>query len=78
MSEYRLDEQLSYNIEQAHRATGIAASTLRELCARGDLPARKVGKGWIISRRALVSYIDGAAAGDNRIRRVRPYPKQGR
>jgi excisionase family DNA binding protein len=57
----RLDEQLSYTIEQASDVSGIAHSTLRELCARGDIPARKVGRRWIISRRALLAYIDGGA-----------------
>ncbi len=78
MREHRLDEQLSYNIEQAHRATGIAASTLRELCARGDIPARKVGKGWIISRHALLAYIDVHPDDAASATPVLPFPRHRR
>jgi hypothetical protein len=74
---HRLDEQLAYNIEQASRATGIAASTLRALCARGELQARKVGKGWIISRRSLLSYIDGQTH-DPAPRLAQPFPTHSR
>ena len=78
MSEQRHTERLSYTIEQASDVSGIAPSTLRELCARGDLPARKVGRRWIISRRALLAYIDGTAEDASSTQQVVQFTRYGR
>ena len=35
----------------------FSLNTIRELCASGELPARKVGRRWLISRTLLINYL---------------------
>ncbi len=49
-------------VDGAAELLGVSAYTIREMAKRGDIPARKVGKGWRFSREALVGMIRNPAA----------------
>nr|DAX38956.1 MAG TPA: helix-turn-helix domain protein [Caudoviricetes sp.] len=42
-------------VEQASQLLGIPVSTMRKMCARGEVYAKKAGKRWLINRRILLS-----------------------
>lgn len=44
--------------EQASKELGLYWQTVREMCARGDIPARKAGRKWVLTTKALATYID--------------------
>jgi len=35
----------------------FSLNTIRELCASGELPARKIGRRWLIPRALLIGYL---------------------
>lgn len=39
------------------RMTGLSESAIRTLLRRGELPGRKVGRQWLISRDALIGWL---------------------
>jgi len=39
----------------------FSLNTIRELCASGELPARKVGRRWLIPRTLLINYLHNTA-----------------
>ena len=40
----------------------FSLNTIRELCASGELPARKMGRRWLIPRALLVSYLHNTSS----------------
>lgn len=48
--------KISYSVQQAHEATGIAESTLRQLVRHGHLAARYLGSKILIDADDLVRY----------------------
>jgi excisionase family DNA binding protein len=49
--------------EEASEFLRIDASTIRKLAADGKIPARKVGRQWRFSRKAMIRWISGAESG---------------
>ncbi len=49
-------------LSPAHLAdiTGQCEATMRAMCAKGDLPAVKVGKRWYVPKPAMVELVMGA------------------
>lgn len=39
--------------------TGQCEATIRALCARGALPAVRIGKRWYVPKTAMVSFVEG-------------------
>ena len=44
--------------EQAAKEIGLYWQTVRVMCARGDIPAIKAGRKWVLTTKALATYID--------------------
>ena len=44
--------------EQASKEIGLHWQTIRVMCARGDIPAIKAGRKWVLTTKALATYID--------------------
>ncbi|MCL2606263.1 MAG: helix-turn-helix domain-containing protein [Coriobacteriia bacterium] len=44
----------------------FSLNTIRELCASGELPARKVGRRWLIPRTLLINYLHNTSGKDDR------------
>lgn len=44
--------------EQAAKELGLYWQTVRVMCARGDIPARKAGRKWVLTTKALAIFID--------------------
>lgn len=44
--------------QQAAEELGLYWQTVREMCARRDIPAIKAGRKWVLTTRALATYID--------------------
>lgn len=44
----------------------VTLQTLRNECFRGNLPAVKLGRRWIVSRKRLEELLDGEEAGNDR------------
>lgn len=44
--------------EQASKELGLHWQTIRVMCARGDIPAIKAGRKWVLTTKALATYID--------------------
>ncbi|HAU1249837.1 TPA: helix-turn-helix domain-containing protein [Legionella pneumophila] len=47
----------TFNIEEAAEFLGAHRETIRRLAASGELPAVKIGRGWIFLEQDLVMYI---------------------
>ena len=43
--------------KDAAQVLPFSLNTIRELCASGELPARKVGRRWLIPRALLIGYL---------------------
>ena len=43
--------------KDAAKVLPFSLNTIRELCANGELPARKVGRRWLIPRTLLINYL---------------------
>ena len=43
--------------KDAAQVLPFSLNTIRELCASGELPARKVGRRWLIPRKLLIDYL---------------------
>lgn len=45
------------NVEEAAKLLDVSVWTIRDAAHRGELPARKVGRAWRFSRRALIDHL---------------------
>lgn len=50
-----------YTVKELHQATGIAVETYRRWIREGRLPAKKVGKTWMITEETVRQFF-----GDNK------------
>lgn len=53
---------LSVHSPLAAKVLGISEQCYRSLCRSGEIPAKHIGRRWIISRDRLMQYIDGGDA----------------
>lgn len=51
-------ELMAYSAAQAAEAIGVSPDRVRELCARGDLPGRRIGGRWLIPVRRLEQWLE--------------------
>ncbi|MGI6123562.1 MAG: helix-turn-helix domain-containing protein [Acetivibrionales bacterium] len=57
--EYLLQKYgIALTFEQAGKELGLYWQTIRVMCARGDIPAIKAGRKWVLTTKALATYID--------------------
>ena len=52
------------NIEEAAELLGVSVKTFNKVLHAEDLPARKIGREWKFSRRALVDWVASGRSGD--------------
>lgn len=77
MASQPVPQRLTYTPDDVAAATPFAVSTVRAMCERGDIEAKKAGRRWLISRREYLRLVgeDGAGhedhGGDAELRRVR-------
>ena len=58
------NEREILNFEEAARFLGVSMKTLAKVIHRENLPARKIGREWKFSRRALVDWVGTGRAKD--------------
>ena len=51
-------EAISLTLEQAAQRLGIGYQAMRKLIVSGEIPARKVGNGWIVGVKALEQWVN--------------------
>ena len=54
-AQLNLDELIS--LREAAKLSGLSHDHLRRLAGRGDLKARKIGRDWVTTERALRDYL---------------------
>ena len=52
------------NIEEAAALLGVSVKTFNKVLHSQDLPARKIGREWKFSRRALIEWVASGKSGD--------------
>ena len=55
------EQRLTMSVEEAGEALGVSRGLAYELVARGELPALRLGRRWVIPRRALEQMLERAA-----------------
>lgn len=50
--------QLTYTIEQVSELLGISRATAYQLARDGVIPARRIGRRWMVPRKALHDWLD--------------------
>lgn len=58
-------EQEILDLEGAAAFLRCSAKKMRVLFKSGEIPARKAGYGWIVTRRALLAWVDGENNGES-------------
>lgn len=58
----KLDDDLLWGVAAIAAAIGRKQRWTALMLARGELPARKVGQGWVASRRRLLAFLKGEDA----------------
>jgi excisionase family DNA binding protein len=51
-------KQLTYSIEQVSELLGISRGTAYQLARDGVIPARRIGRRWMVPRKALHDWLD--------------------
>lgn len=51
-------ERLAYNLREASEVTGIPERQIALAVARRELPARKIGKAYRVTRQSLLNWLD--------------------
>ncbi len=61
---------MGLSVAEVARSLGVNERLVRAVIANGDLPVKKVGRRWVISRDGLVRWVEagGAVAGQRRAR----------
>jgi len=49
---------LTISWKDAAKELGLYWETVRKMCQRGEIPARKAGRVWVLTTKALAEYID--------------------
>ena len=52
------------NIEEAAALLGVSIKTFNKVLHSEDMPARKIGREWKFSRRALIDWVGSGHSGD--------------
>ena len=52
------------NVEEAAALLGVSVKTFNKVLHSQDLPARKIGREWKFSRRALIEWVGSGKSGD--------------
>ena len=52
------------NIEEAARLLGVSIKTFNKVLHSQDIPARKIGREWKFSRRALIEWVGNGSSTD--------------
>ena len=52
------------NVEEAAALLGVSVKTFNKVLHSQDLPARKIGREWKFSRRALIEWVASGKSGD--------------
>lgn len=60
-----MTERLTYSIEETAELLGIGRRLAYELANRGELPALRLGKRWVVPRHRLERLLEGDAHGDD-------------
>ena len=55
----KLNGRLAYSEPEAAALLGVRPHVLRDVRLRGEIQARKVGKGYRYSRQALIEFMEG-------------------
>lgn len=55
-------EALTISPQEAANMAGVCARTIRRACERGEIPAAKIGRKWLINREKFTQLFDGTAA----------------
>lgn len=59
-----MTEREILNIDEAAELLGVSVKTFNKVLHRTDMPARKVGREWKFSRRALIDWVGSGRASD--------------
>ena len=59
-----MSERDILNIEEAADLLGVSIKTFNKVLHEGDMPARKIGREWKFSRRALIDWVGSGRARD--------------
>lgn len=51
------DEQMTVTVDQAARILGVSRSMAYLLVHRGELPARRIGRRWVVLRAGLTEFL---------------------
>jgi excisionase family DNA binding protein len=54
---------LTYTVEQAARLLGVSMGVAYQLVRDGVIPAHRIGRRWLIPRKALHAWLDNAPVG---------------
>lgn len=57
-----LPEQLTYSVQEAGYMLGVGRNQVYDAVARGELPALRLGKRWLILKSAFDKLLAGAEA----------------
>jgi len=58
------DEREILNIEEAAALLGVSVKTFNKVLHAEDMPARKIGREWKFSRRALIDWVGSGRSKD--------------
>jgi excisionase family DNA binding protein len=54
---WRMTTKTHHSVKEAARISGLPRNTIYRACARGDFPARKMGKDWRIDPDGFAEYV---------------------
>lgn len=52
------NQLMLYTIEEFAKLMDIQPTTVRKMCAEGELPAKKLARRWFISNQGLLNYFN--------------------
>lgn len=55
--EQRQDDRLAYTLEEAAPLVGVSTKALHNAISRGELPAKKQARKWLIRKDALLRWV---------------------
>lgn len=67
-----MDERDILNMRQACELLGLSRGTLLKHLHAGNLPGRKLGRVWLLSRRQLIEWVEQGSRKQHARRKPRP------
>jgi len=52
-----MNNQITYDIEGASKYLNVHSNTLQEMAAKGEIPAAKIGRGWVFLESELRKWL---------------------